>query len=129
LVVEDNWKQGQKLHIYRNQLETPNHWIGVELREAGDGASPIGASVLVHTPTRTQVGRVVTGETLMGQHATILHFGLGLEDTVESIEVRWPSGAVRRLQAPAVDRYHRILGGGDAADSSLDSSLSRAAGG
>ena len=109
LVVEAIENESEKLHIYRNQLETPNHWIGVELREEGSGVSPIGASVLVRTERRTHVGRVVTGDTLMGQHAPTLHFGLGAEDRVESIEVRWQSGAERTLLAPTIDRYHRIL--------------------
>jgi hypothetical protein len=46
----------------------------------------------------------------MGQHAPTLHFGLGQEDAVESIEVRWMSGKVRILSAPAIDRYHLVLG-------------------
>jgi hypothetical protein len=109
LVVEALGDGGEKLHIYRNQLETPNHWIGLELREEGGGLSPVGASVIVRTETRTHVGRVVTGDTLMGQHATTVHFGLGSEDRVKSVEVRWPSGAERILLAPAVDRYHLVL--------------------
>jgi len=95
LVTEHLGAEGEKLHIYRNRLDTGNNWIGVELREQGDGASPVGASVIVHTGGRTHVGRIVTGETLMGQHATTLHFGLGDADRVETIEVRWPNGATR----------------------------------
>jgi hypothetical protein len=45
----------------------------------------------------------------MGQQATTLHFGLGAEDRVESIEVRWQSGTLRTLLNPAVDRYHPVL--------------------
>ena len=35
VVLENNEIEGQKLHIYRNQLETDHHWIGVQLREEG----------------------------------------------------------------------------------------------
>jgi enediyne biosynthesis protein E4 len=110
LVVEDRGSRGQKLHIYRNQIETGNHWIGVQLQEEGGGLSPVGASVTVRTADRSQVGRVVTGETLMGQHPTTLHFGLAGAERVESIEVEWVGGVKRRLEQPEVDRYHRILG-------------------
>jgi hypothetical protein len=109
VVVEDLGDGGEKLRIYRNQLETANHWIGIELREEGGGVSPVGASVLVRTEKRSYVGRVLTGDTLMGQQATTLHFGLGAEDRVESIEVRWQSGIERTLLNPAVDRYHTVL--------------------
>jgi hypothetical protein len=124
LVVEDLGKGGEKLHIYRNQLETPNHWIGIELRDEEGGVSPIGAAVVVQTGARTHVGRVVTGETLMGQHAPTLHFGLGTEDRVESIVVRWPNGSERRVLGPEIDRYHRI-----SSRDADETRLSRAAGG
>jgi hypothetical protein len=108
VVVEDHGAAGQKLHVYRNLLETGNAWIGVRLREEGGGISPVGASVVVRTPERTHVGRVVTGETLMGQHPTTLHFGLGAETRVDAIEVRWVDGTTRVLRDPEVGRYHRV---------------------
>jgi hypothetical protein len=123
LVTEQLGTVGEKLHIYRNRLDTGNSWVGVELRERGNGVSPIGAFVTVRTKGRTQVGRVVTGETLMGQHATTLHFGLGDADRIEAIEVRWLNGAKRILRAPQPNRYHLVLapsGVPEVLDSSLD---------
>jgi len=108
VVVEDHGLKGQRLHIYRNRLETKNHWIGIDLREAGGGISPVGAFVSVRTAEQTHVGRIVTGESVLGQHPTTLHFGLGSSTAVESIEVRWPNGLIRTLQHPEIDRVHRI---------------------
>jgi hypothetical protein len=108
VVVEDRATQGQKLHVYRNQLSTQNAWIGVQLREEGGGVSPVGASVVVRTAQRTHVGRVITGDTVMGQHGNTLHFGLGRAASVESLEVRWPSGATRVLRNPEIGRYHYV---------------------
>ena len=102
-------KKGQKLHFYRNQLETENAWIGIHLREQGMGISPVGASVVVRTGEQIHVGRVVTGETLMGQHSTTLHFGLGRSSRVETIEVRWVGGRTRVLREPEPGRYHLVL--------------------
>ncbi len=110
VVVEDRGAKGQKLHVYRNQIETENHWIGVQLREEGGGLSPVGASVTVRTSERDHVGRVVTGETLMGQHPTVLHFGLADSEQVESIEVEWVGGLKRVIEAPEIDQYHLVLG-------------------
>ena len=61
------------------------------------------------------VGKVLaaldaSGETLMGQHPTILHFGLGDDARVDSIEVRWPGGERREIPAPKANRYHLLLG-------------------
>jgi hypothetical protein len=125
LVTEHLGTDGEQLHIYRNVLETGNGWIGVDFRASGKGHSPIGASVTVRTSGRTQVGRVMTGENLMAQHAPTLHFGLAAEERVESIEVRWLNGATRVLHAPEPNRYHSVLapsivGNPEVLDSSLD---------
>ncbi len=108
VVVEDHGLNGQRLHVYRNQLDTGNHWIAVRLLEEGDGISPVGASVTVHTPEQTHVGKILTGETVLGQHPTTLYFGLGDSTHVDSIEVHWPNGTTRTLQNPEIDRTHRI---------------------
>lgn len=109
LVTQDLGGQGEVLHVYRNTLETGHHWIGVVLQEQGGGTSPVGASVSVRTADRTHVGRVVTGETLMGQHAPTLHFGLGDAERVEAIEVQWLDGSRQLVREPEIDRYHLVL--------------------
>jgi hypothetical protein len=114
VVEEDLGLKGQKLHFYRNQLETESGWIGIHLREQGTGISPVGASVEVRTDERTHVGRVVTGETLMGQHSTTLHFGLGRSTRVEAIEVRWVNGVTRVIRDPEINRYHFVAAPGSA---------------
>jgi hypothetical protein len=108
VVVEDHGLKGQRLHIYRNRLETDNHWIGIRLLEEANGISPVGAAVSVHTTEQTHVGRIGTGETVLGQHPTTLHFGLGSSTRVDSIEVRWPGGTTRTVHDPEIDRYHQI---------------------
>lgn len=108
VVVEHLEGDGQRLHVYRNELETGHHWIGVRLHEAPGEPSPEGASVTVRTAAGEQVGRVASGETLMGQHAATLHFGLGETDRVESIEVRWVGGPSRLIRSPEIDRYHLV---------------------
>ena len=109
VVVEDHGAKGQKLHVYRNRLQSENGWVGVRLVEEGGGISPVGAAIVVRTPDREYVQNVLTGETLMGQHSTTLHFGLGRAERIESIEVRWINGSTRTLDNPDMNRYHSIL--------------------
>jgi hypothetical protein len=108
VVVEDHGAAGQKLHVYRNRLETGNSWIGVRLREEGRGISPVGAKVTLRTSEREQVARVVTGETLMGQHPPTLHFGLGRSQRPLSIEVRWVDGSSCELRDPEPGRSYLV---------------------
>jgi hypothetical protein len=108
LVVEDRGEDGEILHVYRNELETGNNWIGIELDEQGNGISPVGASVRVRAGGQTYLRQLTVGETVMGQHSTTVHFGLGSAERVESIEVRWTAGERRFLSDPEINRYHRL---------------------
>ncbi|MBM4239691.1 MAG: hypothetical protein FJ154_09200, partial [Gammaproteobacteria bacterium] len=39
----------------------------------------------------------------------VLTFGLGTRQTVDRIEVVWPSGAVQVVEAPAIRRKHLLI--------------------
>ena len=93
--------------IFRNTWSQPANWIGVRLKGA-PGVSPIGTSVVVAHPGGRQADAFVTGDSAKCQHAHLKHFGLGSEQTVEFLEVRWPNGKVQRLDAPAINRYHDL---------------------
>lgn len=109
LVVEDRWRQGQVLHVYRNVLADENHWIGVRLQDEGAGKSPLGARVELETAAGTRQVRVIAaGESIHGQHPPVAHFGLGKEAEVKVIRVVWPGGKERLLENPTSDRYHAV---------------------
>lgn len=98
----------QRLHIFKNTLESSNHWLAVKLRELGGGRSPVGARVTLTASGSKQTRWLVTGDSHRSQHSPTAHFGLGAARAVESIEIRWPNGKVQTLPAPAVDRELQI---------------------
>jgi hypothetical protein len=109
VVVEDRWREGQLLHVYRNQLETPHHWIGVQLVERAGQDSPLGTFVELFQSDGTQrVACITSGDSIHAQHASVAHFGLGTDQSVERIEIRLISGRVITLDRPAIDQYHRV---------------------
>ena len=98
----------QTLRIFRNRWATKNHWIGFHLREEGAGLTPIGAKVLIRTPTRLQIRYLITGDSHRSQQPNTAHFGLGAETTVAEAEVIWPNGRHTLIPSPAIDRYHLV---------------------
>ena len=113
IVTERGWDERtgatpHSVHLYRNTLESGNHWNGVSLHEHGPGRSPMGARVTVRFEGREHRRSIVLGDSYRGQHANQLHFGLGSIDRVDAIEVRWPNGQVSELKKPAIDQYHTI---------------------
>ena len=100
----------QRLHVLRNEYESPRHWIGVRLKSGPGASQPDGATVTVRSGNRVWIKPVVTGDSFTAQHARTAHFGLGTVPTVDSIEVSWQNGKVSRISNPALDGYHHIGG-------------------
>jgi hypothetical protein len=109
VVVEDQWRQGQRLHVYRNLLISDHHWIGVRLVDRPGKDAPLGASVVLTDAAGQRHSACVTaGDSIHAQHATTVHFGLAEQSSVQAIEIRLVSGRTITLTAPAVDQYHRV---------------------
>ena len=51
---------------------------------------------------------MVTGDSFAAQHAPVKHFGLGLHDLIDYIEVQWPNDDSSRFDNPAINRYRRL---------------------
>ena len=72
------------------------------------GGQPIGAVVSVVQGEKRQFLPIVTGDSLVAQHANTVHFGLGKTESIDALEVQWPNGRTTRVAKPAIDRYHVI---------------------
>jgi hypothetical protein len=94
--------------ILRN-MGTLHHWIGITLSGTKSNRNGIGARVTVTNATGQKliVDAGTAGSYLSSNDPRIV-VGLGNAKAVRSIEVRWPSGRVQTILAPAIDRYLRI---------------------
>jgi hypothetical protein len=101
-------KRSRRLHILQNNWPVANNWIGVRLQEEPGAPSPVGAKIEIEYLSGRHVAQIVTGESFRTQGAPRKHFGLGQEESVESIVVRWPDGQSRTLQTPAINTYHLL---------------------
>jgi hypothetical protein len=101
-VVTEN---GGPLHILINQTQTGNHWIGVRLVGHKSNRDGIGAVIKIVTASGPQWQTVTTAVGYLSSSDPRAHFGLGNSVTVQSMEIRWPSGIVQTLNNLAGDRY------------------------
>jgi hypothetical protein len=73
--------------------------MGVKSNRSG-----IGARVKVVAGDLTQTDEVRSGDSYISQSDMRLHFGLEKRTKVDSIEVRWPSGAVDKITGAGANR-------------------------
>lgn len=89
--------------LFMNDGPKDAHWLGVRL--VGDGKAvcrdAIGAVVRVTAGDRVFVRQVESGTGEGNANATLLHFGLGAHAGPVKVEIRWPDGSVRSVDAQA----------------------------
>jgi hypothetical protein len=96
--------------LLRNESRT-GHWLRIKtvgLRSNRDG---FGAHVEVRSGTLTQVAEVRANSSFESASDPRLHFGLGSNNHVDSIVVRWPSGVIDRIGAQSADQQLTIKEG------------------
>ena len=81
-----------------------NRWIALRLKGrmaidgTGSNADGIGARVYVSAGGMTQVQEVRAGSSYLSMDSVELEFGLGRSNSVDWIEVHWPSGRTQMLE-------------------------------
>jgi hypothetical protein len=94
--------------VLHNDTKTAHHWITIQLVGGPSNRDGIGAEVRVITAKALQSATVTTGGSYESSSDKRVHFGLGDEESVEAVEIRWPSGAKQTLHLPTVDRFYTI---------------------
>jgi hypothetical protein len=94
-----------------NEARNANHWLGLHLVGTASNRSAIGARVTLHGSKRVWVDEVRSGSSYNSSSDLRLHFGLGAETAIGSIEVRWPNGGRELFSAEGVDRILELVEG------------------
>ncbi len=77
--------------LLRNEGGHRQNWIKLKLIGSSCNRTAIGARARVITGKHIQMDEVHSGTSVMSQSDLRLHFGLGKLDTVDAIEVTWPT--------------------------------------
>jgi enediyne biosynthesis protein E4 len=106
--------------ILRNQGSPNRHWIGLELQGTKSNRLAIGARVQITAAGITQSDEIRSGGSYLSQNDLRLHFGLGSAKSIDSVEIRWPSGLVEKIpgRSLAIDKHYFILEGKGLVDAS-----------
>lgn len=86
--------------LLRNDSDSRNHWVELELSQDGDNTQAVGALVVVNTfidgkPAGSQTQVAMSGRGYQSHYGTRHHFGLGHQATAAEAIVHWPGGGVQ----------------------------------
>jgi enediyne biosynthesis protein E4 len=99
----------QAPRILMNSADNGNHWLVLELIGHRSNRDAIGAKVKLTTSSgRILYNHVSVSVGFISSSDKRVHFGLGAEKQISSIEIRWPRGAVQQLTNVAADRFVKV---------------------
>jgi hypothetical protein len=95
-------------YVLHNETATTHHWLTLRLVGHKSNRDAIGAEVKIVTKQGMQMATVSTAGSYLSSSDKRVHFGLGGEKTVLSIEIRWPSGILQSIGNVAGDQILQI---------------------
>jgi hypothetical protein len=95
----------ERPRIMLNSADNGNHWLLVNTVGRRSNRDGIGAALKLTTGSgRTLYNHVTTSVGFMSSSDKRVHFGLGPETAIESLEIHWPSGIVQTLKRVRADQ-------------------------
>ncbi len=91
---------GKREELFHNRTESGAVLV-VRLTGTTGNRSAIGARVTVTAGDLTMTREISSSSGRSSQNQLAAHFGLGGATTVDAVEIRWPDGAVQRLESVA----------------------------
>jgi len=97
--------------ILWNKGDTSHHWVNLELAGTKSNRLGIGARIKLTAGGVIQTDQIRSGGSYLSQSDLRVHFGLGAVTKIDSVEIKWPSGAVDVLKNLGADKFYAVQEG------------------
>ncbi|WP_238525514.1 MULTISPECIES: CRTAC1 family protein [Acidobacterium] len=108
LVVEN--LQGQPM-ILRPEFTNHNHWVEFELEGVKSNRLALNAVLTATAGTLVQKQEILSGGSYISQDSLRVHFGLGMHDHLDKLQIHWPAGDTETLTKIPADHIYAIKEG------------------
>ncbi len=105
-----NWGTTAINRLFVNETEGYNS-ILVKAIGTVSNQSAIGTTVTISTGVKRQRDQITGATGYASQNSLVLHFGLGLVETVDKITIDWPSGLTETYKDLPVNQYYTVTEG------------------
>jgi len=99
---------GDRPFLLHNRCANGNHWLTLDLRGTKSNRDGFGAKVFLTAGGKQYYSEAHCPAGFLSQSDRRLHFGLGQNQSVDSLEIRWPSGQTQTLTGVKVDHIVKV---------------------
>ena len=97
-------------HYLLKGADNGTRWAKFELEGVRSNRSAIGAHLIATTNTGREVHRWKrAGHGFGNTNSPIQHVAIGSDTSIQKLMIRWPSGIVQTLVAPALSMVHEVV--------------------
>ena len=95
--------------LLENRTETSQHWLKLDLRGKTPNVFAYGARVVGKAGDQVWLAEVSPTSSYLSSSDPRIHWGLGDLTSLDTVSIRWPSGAERTLHNVSADRILRVV--------------------
>lgn len=95
--------------IWLNNSNANTHFLNVDLEGSASNKGAIGARAMIYGSWGVQMREVKAGESYGTVNSSILHFGIGSSTEIDSVVIKWPSGARQVIDSPQIDQFVSVI--------------------
>jgi hypothetical protein len=102
---------GEPPLLLRNQGGNKNNWVGLNLVATKSNSAAVGAIITWQVGSVKRTRLRTGGGSYLSSHDPREILGVGAATKIDSIEIRWPSGATDRLTKVPLNKYIKVVEG------------------
>jgi hypothetical protein len=95
--------------LLENRSDTKNHWLKLDLRGKAPNVFAYGAHLVGKAGDWTWIADVSPASSYLSSSDPRVHWGLGEATCLETLTIRWPSGAEQTLYDVPADQVLRVV--------------------
>ncbi len=96
---------------YSRNLGNDNNWIRINPQGTISNRDAIGARVTITSPMGTQIRDIRSGDGFRYMSFIGAHFGIGSDEQVDEVSIKWPNGDMEVIKGPAINTVHTVVQG------------------
>jgi hypothetical protein len=102
---------GEPPLLLRNQGGNKNNWVGLSLVATKSNSAAVGAMITWQVGALKRTRLRTGGGSYLSSHDPREILGVGAATRIDSIEIRWPSGATNKITNVPLNKYIKVVEG------------------
>lgn len=94
--------------LYKN-LPNGHNWVTIKLQGVRSNRDGVGARIILRSSGKSYYREITSGSSFLSQNSLWQTFGLGKNNSIDEVEIHWPSGTVQVIKRVTGNQVIMVL--------------------